>query len=147
MADIPPEDSGAPIRVDLTGLADFAAHLRATVDGRLRPYVTEYVSALRSGSGFGHGVSSPNVGAARSHYTDCLDSMVNQVSALGTAGLVLANAAELIVARYGDADALASVSVEAVTAAVSQATQSTPDLPRVPTTGQPPVSLTRKAAF
>jgi hypothetical protein len=139
MAELPPEDSTTPLRVDVDGLSDFARQLRNTVESRLRPYVTEQVSAFRSGTEFGRQVESPNVSAARSHYTDCLAEMVDLLASVGTAGLVLAEAAELIARRYSEADGLAAASVESVGEALALANATTMGLPAV---SQEPGSVT-----
>jgi hypothetical protein len=129
MAEIPPEDDTVAITVDVAGLADFSRELRTEIESHLRLYLTELVTAYQAGPGFGRQLTSPNVSAARSHYTDCLLQMISQLTAVGNAGLVLAEAAALIAQRYGDADALAAASVGAVNDAVALAGLTSPGLP------------------
>jgi hypothetical protein len=124
--DIPPEDQTTLVRVDVEGLAGFAKELRAEVDSHLRPYLDELIRTYQEGPRFGPSVQSENIAAARAHYQRCLGQMINQLYAFARGGTVLADAADIIVQHYRDADALAAASVAAVKDAVTAAERATP---------------------
>ncbi len=126
---LPPDDQATAVHVDVRGLADFATDLRAEIDKNLRPYLNELINIYSGGARFGPLIESPNVQAARSHYQDCLAEIINQLDTFARAGTILADAADLIVQRYRDADLSAATTVSAVTDAVRDASRSQPPTP------------------
>lgn len=115
------------IRVDIDGLADFAAALRHELEANLRPQLVDLVHRYELGVNVGNGLGTPNALAVRQRYQLCLSSIIEQFEAIAQGNAVLADAADRIVAQYRDVDALNSATVSAVQDAIDGAARATGD--------------------
>jgi hypothetical protein len=101
----------AGIEADLGSLRELAGRIRSEVDATLRPRTEQAFGAFDAGASFGVGSPSVDLLAVRQKYTDCLRAAVDQlVDQLDTSAR-LVEVISAVTARYGSADALASVSL------------------------------------
>jgi hypothetical protein len=118
-----PGTSSPQIHVDIGGLPDFAAVVRGHVDGSLRDEVRQAFDAYGQGVLFGYGWSSHSgdVRAARLRYHKCLSTTSEALADILNSAQAMVTAAEEVARRYSDSDALAAISAQDVTVALTQA--------------------------
>jgi len=111
-----------PIEVDVSSLAKLAKALREEVDGNLWPHAKKVGNTLDPGEdALPDRPGLPEWQAARSQYLDGRDRSIYLLDVYARATSGIAEAAELIVRRYQDADALAQATVADVKDAFAQA--------------------------
>lgn len=102
----------AGIEADLGSLRELAGRIRGEVQATLGPRTGQVFGPLSVGAGFGVASPSVDLHAVREKYTDCLTAAVDQlVDQLDTSAR-LVEVICAVTARYGSADALASVSLD-----------------------------------
>lgn len=116
------------ITVDVVGVTDFATELRHEVDANLRPFLADLVRIYNLGVNVGNGVPSPNMLAARTHYQECLASIIGQLDALARGGAILADAAAITADQYRNADVSASTSLDQLDTALAAAETANPEI-------------------
>ncbi len=111
-----------PIEVDVSSLAKLAKALREEVDGNFWPHAKQVGDTLDPGQdALPDRPGLPEWQAARSQYFDSRDHAIYLLDVYARATSGIAEAAELIVQRYQDADALAHATVSDVRDAFAQA--------------------------
>jgi hypothetical protein len=122
------------IRIRPSSLTGFATTLRTDFTRDVGPTSERVQVAFANGAAVGYRNPSDDLRTMISSHRLCVDAMSEQLVAYTTAADVLITAAHTIVARYGEADALAATHAAAVAdalsaAAVSMSPPSTPPPP------------------
>jgi hypothetical protein len=125
------DDSSGPLKainVDVGALDRFAGSVEAEVTASYTPHAVDLMQVYAVGAHFGLGHASPDVLAARTRYTECLQGAVEQLAGYANAVAILVDAARTVAARYRDTDALAASNALEVGQALSAATHAARDV-------------------
>ncbi|GAA0938453.1 hypothetical protein [Virgisporangium aurantiacum] len=109
------------IDVDVSGLDTFAGSVEGELQANFEPQAIGLMRIYQTGSYFGMGHESPDVQAARTRYTTCLQAAVNQLAGYANATQILIEAARAVAARYRGTDALSAANLAEVQGALDQA--------------------------
>jgi hypothetical protein len=97
-----------PIAVDVSSLGKFARALRDEADVNFRPHAKQVVNMLDAGaSGLPGRPDAVEWESALGRYGDSRDELLYLLELYERVTLAMAEAAEIIVRRYGDSDAFA----------------------------------------
>jgi hypothetical protein len=108
-------------RVDLSGLHDFSARLRANLDGDLLPEGDAIGPIFQAGVPFGFRSGSPSVQKAATDYHERLAEILRLMDAFLHNSEVMVQTAQTVLTRYQDADDLAHLDLRSVISASSEA--------------------------
>jgi hypothetical protein len=108
-------------RVDLSGLDDFRARLRANLDGDLWPEGDAIGPVFQAGVPFGFRSASGAVQKAATDYHERLAEILRLMDAFLHNSEVMVQTAQAVLTRYRDADDLAHLDLRSVISASSEA--------------------------
>jgi hypothetical protein len=102
------------IQADLRSLQQLTEQLSDEVSYRLHPAVSQLFDQYQTGVGFGAKTPSADIHAVKRKYYDCLCETMDRLAKYVIESGRLVDVANVIVARYQSADALASASLDEI---------------------------------
>lgn len=112
------------INVEIDGLRSVAAAMRADLEKGYRSQVPQVNDAMQPGATIGIEIVGEEWTRLQTTYSKCVQATVDALFNLDLGTQSMANAAETIARKYGDADALAQARVQDVTAVLAAGTVS-----------------------
>jgi hypothetical protein len=113
---LPRDELFAQIRVETDSVKAIAAGIRKNLEQAYRPQVPAVNDAMQPGATVGGQIVGGQWASLQNVYSDCIEKTLDAVFNIDNGSQALAQAADLIAARYGDADTFARASASAVDA-------------------------------
>ncbi|NJC70600.1 hypothetical protein HC031_12870 [Planosporangium thailandense] len=113
---LPPDELISRIRVETDSVRAIAAGMRSDLDQAYRPQVPSVHDAMQTGATIGGHIAGEQWVWLQDVYTECMRTTLKALYNIDQGSQALAQAADVIATRYGDADGFARATADEVNA-------------------------------